>query len=268
MTFHPFDLKLSHQLSSTGYKVIHKRRTIDIITQPDNLQAVQQEVKSVLKERKPRAITKHYSFINFASFGSKWSPDYISILRDPLERIISMFYFDRAAWNIVGKIQQFGSNYKPPSMEYLNKDFESCVLDPLDKECNFIQDNIILEQMNNQASQLQYFCGHKPVCRKFNNAEALKLAKANVEKFYKSVGILEWMNMTLPVFEHIWPQYFSNANETYFHHPYVKSYKITNVIKLPVSEEIRNLVKANLTTEYEFYEFCKQRLKTQFDDIF
>ena len=85
---------------------------MDIITQPDNLQAVQQEVKSVLKERKPRAITKHYSFINFSSFGSKWSPDYISILRDPLERIISMFYYNRAAWNIVGKIQQFGSNYK------------------------------------------------------------------------------------------------------------------------------------------------------------
>ena len=41
------------------------------------------------------------------------------------------------------------------------------------------------------------FCGHDPICRKFNNAEALQKAKSNVEKHYAVVGTTENINMTL-----------------------------------------------------------------------
>ena len=34
-----------------------------------------------------------------------------------------------------------------------------------------------------------------------------------------------------------------------------------------VSEEIKNIVRQNFSREIEFYEFCKQRLQTQLDDI-
>jgi len=33
--------------------------------------------------------------------------------------------------------------------------------------------------------------------------------------------------------------------------------------RLPVSEEVRALVRANMTTEVDFYHFCKQRLRKQ-----
>ena len=166
-----------------------------------------------------------------------------------------------------GKYEQF-PDYRPPSYNYLNKDFESCVLDPLDEECNYITNRDTMEEMDSFVSQIQYFCGHEPICRKFNNPQALKLAQENVENHYKVVGILEKMNITLPIFEHFWPQYFTNANYTYFHEPSVQEYKIKNVMKLPVSQEIRDLVKANLTMEYEFYEFCKRRLEQQFVKVF
>ena len=44
---------------------------------------------------------------------------------------------------------------------------------------------------------MMQFCGHDPICRKFNNLEALQKAKANVEKHYPVVGITENINMTL-----------------------------------------------------------------------
>ena len=34
-----------------------------------------------------------------------------------------------------------------------------------------------------------------------------------------------------------------------------------------VSEEIKNLVRQNFSREIEFYEFCKERLKLQLEDI-
>ena len=34
-----------------------------------------------------------------------------------------------------------------------------------------------------------------------------------------------------------------------------------------VSEEIKNIVRQNFSREIEFYQFCKQRLQVQLDDI-
>ena len=105
---------LIHQSTLHNYNVIQKRKTMDIITEPFDLKSVENEVKSVLKERKPRVLTKHYAFIDFAKFGYKWSPDWLAIVRDPLERIISAFYYNRAAWNIVGKFWVYSVHFGMP----------------------------------------------------------------------------------------------------------------------------------------------------------
>lgn len=36
-----------------------------------------------------------------------------------------------------------------------------------------------------------------------------------------------------------------------------------NAFKPPVSEAVKNIVRANFTREIEFYEFCRQRLHMQ-----
>ena len=40
-----------------------------------------------------------------------------------------------------------------------------------------------------------------------------------------------------------------------------------NLQKDLVSEEIKNVVRKKLSREIEFYEFCKERLKTQLNNI-
>ena len=95
----------------------------------------------------------------------------------------------------------------------------------------------------------------------------MQLAKQNVERHYPVVGILEKMNETLTVLEHYWPKYFKGATEAYFNNPEVLEFRLENPYKLPVSDEIKNLVKQNFTREYEFYKFCEQRLDKQYQAI-
>ena len=40
-----------------------------------------------------------------------------------------------------------------------------------------------------------------------------------------------------------------------------------NLHKGEVSEDMKNMVRKNFSREIEFYEFCKERLKTQLNNI-
>ena len=80
-----------------------------------------------------------------------------------------------------------------------------CITD--DPECRFEQ-NEVSSEFKDARGQIEQFCGQEPVCKLFNNPEALQLAKKNVEKYFGVVGIMENMNMTLSVAEKKMPQYF------------------------------------------------------------
>lgn len=40
-----------------------------------------------------------------------------------------------------------------------------------------------------------------------------------------------------------------------------------NAYKLPVSDEVMEIVRQNFTKEIEFYQFVKQRLDRQYDEL-
>ena len=102
---------------------------------------------------------------------------------------------------------------------------------------------------------------------RFNNPAAMALAKENVSKYYLVVGITEMWDETLEVLEYNLPFFFKGAREMY-----AKKFKEVrrmsqNFHKGFVSEEIKNIVRANFSREIEFYEFCKERLKLQLSEI-
>jgi hypothetical protein len=55
--------------------------------------------------------------------------------------------------------------------------------------------------------------------------------------------------------------------QTYYESPEVKLHQNRNSFKLPVSEDVLKIVRNNFSREIEFYEFCKQRLQKQFEEI-
>ena len=96
---------------------------------------------------------------------------------------------------------------------------------------------------------------------------ALQRALANVETFYPVIGITENINVTLAVLEEKLPQFFSGATETYYENADVQLNSNVNFEKQPVSREIILSLEKNFTYEIEFYNFCKQRLVNQFQQI-
>ena len=61
---------------------------------------------------------------------------------------------------------------------------------------------------------MAFYCGHAPECNEFESAHALATAKANVEKYFAVVGVLEWLDKSLHVLENYVPKYFKVSNAT------------------------------------------------------
>ncbi|CAG0925837.1 unnamed protein product, partial [Notodromas monacha] len=83
------------------------------------------------------------------------------------------------------------------------------------------------------------------------------MAKANVEKHYAVVGVLEDFNKTLAVLSHYVPKFFRGAARLYEDQGDDLPGAEKNWYKRPVSQEIQDLVSRNLTNEIDFYNFCR-----------
>ena len=72
-------------------------------------------------------------------------------------KVISLFYYKRASWNIVTRAKKY-PNSPLPDLDFLMLDFETCVLQNFE-ECDFTQ-NV---HTDNHKSQMAQFCGHEKV---------------------------------------------------------------------------------------------------------
>ncbi|XP_006811231.1 uronyl 2-sulfotransferase-like [Saccoglossus kowalevskii] len=209
------------------------------LTPTDQLELVQR----ITSLPRPATFYRHTVFIDFLRFGAQ-RPIYINIIRRPLDRLVSEYYFKR-----------FGDD-KNSSKGFLGEtkyqSFDDCVL--LNKsECR--GDNIFYI--------IPYFCGQQQQCRSATEW-ALQTAKVNVINHFLVVGLSEEYENTLRVLEKMLPQFFTTA---------VRAFKTPGVIpstktrkKQPPKPEVVKIMTERLKLEIEFYEFIKdrfQRLKRQ-----
>ena len=84
-----------------GFSVEFKARRNELVT--DDLAGQKIEADNLLKSFFPAIFVRHYSFIEFAKFGGydEWRPDWFNIVRHPVEKVISYFYYRRAPWKLV-----------------------------------------------------------------------------------------------------------------------------------------------------------------------
>lgn len=158
-------------------------------------------------------------------------PIYVNLVRDPVERVISWYYYVRAPWYYVERKLAF-PDIPLPDPKWLKKvfltfieackhanmrmlqDFEHCVLSG-DRECRYLKGET-REGIGDHRRQSMFFCGHHEACTPFNTRGALERAKRAVEEEYSVVGILEDLNTTLTVFENYVPKFFKNAKDVYW----------------------------------------------------
>ena len=62
-------------------------------------------------------------------------PIYVNMVRDPVERVISWYYYVRAPWYFVERKRAF-PDLPLPNPNWLKKDFDTCVRRG-DKECQY-----------------------------------------------------------------------------------------------------------------------------------
>jgi len=152
---------------------------------------------------------KHVCFTNFTKFNLPM-PIYVNMVRDPVERVISWYYYVRAPWYFVERKRAF-PDLPLPNPNWLRKDYDTCVRRG-DKECRY-QDG---DERDDFGQLTEFFCGQDDDCTGFNTEVAMRKAKENVEKHYAVVGVLEELNKTLTVLEHYVPRFFKGAKDVYW----------------------------------------------------
>lgn len=127
------------------YHVLHINTTKN-----NPVMSIQDQVRFVKnvtewREMKPAFYHGHVSFLDFTKFGVKKKPIYINVIRDPIERLVSYYYFLR-----------FGDDYRPGLRRRKQGDkktFDECV-SAGGSDC--APEKLWL--------QIPFFCGHYSEC--------------------------------------------------------------------------------------------------------
>ncbi|XP_042696466.2 heparan sulfate 2-O-sulfotransferase 1 isoform X1 [Chrysemys picta bellii] len=194
------------------------------------------------KEMKPGFYHGHISYLDFAKFGVKKKPIYINVIRDPIERLVSYYYFLR-----------FGDDYRPGLRRRKQGDkktFDECVAAG-GSDC--APEKLWL--------QIPFFCGHSSECWNVGSRWALEQAKYNLINEFFLVGVTEELEDFIMLLEATLPRFFRGATELY--RTGKKSHlRKTTEKKLPTKETIAKLQQSEIwKMENEFYEFALEQFQ-------
>ncbi|XP_030570086.1 heparan sulfate 2-O-sulfotransferase pipe-like [Drosophila novamexicana] len=203
---------------------------------------------------------EHTSWIDFNAFNLP-KPIYINLVRDPVERVISWYYYVRNSYlNAIFYRKNPMATLKPTA--WFKKDFNECVRSG-DPECQYVP-LTVKDYVGNYKRQSLFFCGHDRNCLPFDSPLAIQIAKRRVEEEYAVVGSWEETNITLTVLEHYIPRYFARATTLYPLYQDKLQNRNRNNRKPKIDADVKAMIRRNFTHEYDFYYFCKQRLFKQY----
>ncbi|CAH1778955.1 unnamed protein product [Owenia fusiformis] len=218
--YHYKYVKIAHEISE------HSK------TEETFLRTFQNETDNTVKKL---AFVRHLGYFNFTKRGFR-QPLLIDMLRDPVERAISLFYFVR---------QPSEATRRHLSRSVINETLSQCLAREGEKQRCVIPTYVAW--FNHFTPRID------PKDVKFINR-----AKHIIEKEYVCVGILEQLNESLTVFSKLIPQYFGGIQD------YIKENTKRNNIgslrkgrdELP-KETIDTIVDA-VASDYEIYNFVVQ----------
>ncbi|XP_005884753.1 PREDICTED: uronyl 2-sulfotransferase [Myotis brandtii] len=202
-------------------------------------------IKNISTAEQPYLFTRHVHFLNFSRFGGD-QPVYINIIRDPVNRFLSNYFFRRFGdWR-----GEQNHMIRTPSMRQEERylDINECILENY-PECSNPRLFYIIP----------YFCGQHPRCRE-PGEWALERAKLNVNENFLLVGILEELEDVLLLLERFLPHYFKGVLSIYKDPEHRKLGNMTVTVRKTVpSPEAVQILYQRMRYEYEFYHYVKEQ---------
>uniref|UniRef100_A0A1I8Q9X9 Sulfotransferase domain-containing protein n=1 Tax=Stomoxys calcitrans TaxID=35570 RepID=A0A1I8Q9X9_STOCA len=137
------------------------RRGLVQLVKPKMDRSEQKEIARRIADLEEGSVyISHVNWIDFDSFDLP-KPIYVNMVRDPVERIISWFYYIRGSYRNAIFFNKFPQR-KVNSEEWYKKNFNDCVRSG-DEECQYVQMNV-REKYQDQRRQSLYYCGHNDNC--------------------------------------------------------------------------------------------------------
>lgn len=189
------------------------------------------------EEKKPAIYHGHLGYLDFNRFGVKIQPLYINVIRKPLDRLVSHYYFIR-----------YGDDLRPQRV--LKKMGDKMTLD----ECVAIQHQDC--STTHLWMQIPFFCGHYAECWVPGSSWALEMAKHNLVRNYFLVGVTEELEDFVAMLEYSLPRLFRGALDLYVSGTKSHIRKTTKKI-IPSEETVAKLQNTKVwRLENEFYNFA------------
>ncbi|GMT32918.1 hypothetical protein PFISCL1PPCAC_24215, partial [Pristionchus fissidentatus] len=198
------------------------------------------------RERQPLFIHGHVAFIDFEKFGFP-APMFINLLREPLERLLSHYYFLR-----------YGDNYRvglKRARAGNNETFDDCI-SRLGHDCDPSQ----------MWLQIPYFCGHHAFCSEIGSRHALEQAKRTLVEKYLVVGVVDRLRDTVALLEATIPDFFHGALGHFDSLDDNRAHLRNTKKKIAPSAQTLFLVHSTevYKVEREFYDFALAHFDAQF----
>ncbi|XP_042884070.1 heparan sulfate 2-O-sulfotransferase pipe-like [Penaeus japonicus] len=206
-----------------------------------------------LSDKVPVAYTRHLYYFNTTILGFPRAA-WVAIVRHPVERLISQFYYARIPSRYLENKLLQG---RMPSPEFMNMTLDTCVPQK-DPRCWY-------REGSRQMLQLSFFCGQDSYCTTVGSRRALQMAKYNAENFYSAVGVLEDLHLSYKVLEKYLPRFFAHSSGSDIGTGTVRFNSQEN--KPSVKNSTRLMMETFLKEDIELYFFLKQRLHLQAEAI-
>lgn len=193
------------------------------------LKRINSRVKRGLRGRKRIMVIAHFYFRKDS--GMHMSHTYINLLREPVNRFISHYYYTRSPRRWPKRLQRLKAlgHWNVTLLQCLEKQYEGCKWNVMTR----------------------FFCGPEAFC-KTGGRKALSRAKYNMANYYSSIGVVEYLNEYIQVLHKRLPKFIIEPSSRLG-----KEFVTMGVKKTPLSSGVLARVVQVNQADIELYKYAK-----------